>query len=85
MASATLEDGDVKGAVRLLCSDDSLAAENRSTFDKLGRIHPSTPADRRLTLSTINASPLQVSAAIVKTAIQSFTNGSAAGPDGLRP
>ena len=32
MASAKLEDGDVKGAVRLLCSADELAVPDRSTL-----------------------------------------------------
>jgi hypothetical protein len=32
LASAKLEDGDVKGAVRLICSDDGLAAVNDNTL-----------------------------------------------------
>jgi len=118
MASAKLEDGEVKGAVRLLYSDDYLVTENQSKLDELDRlhrcrlrsasssllvvhrtrlttvgdrlfiyIHPLIPADRRLAPSTINTSPLQVSAAAVrvKTATMSYPNRSAAGPDGLRP
>jgi len=84
MASAKLEDGDVKGAVRLLCSDDKLAVADEVTFAELGRLHPSVPTDRRPAPSTV-APPLQVSPAAVIAAIKSFPNGSAAGPDGLRP
>jgi hypothetical protein len=84
MASVKLENGDVKSAVRLLCSDDTLATKDGKTFIELCRLHPPAPADRRQAPSTI-APPLQVSSAAVRTAIQSFPNGSAAGPDGLRP
>ena len=84
IASAKLEDGDVKGAVRLLCSDDRLAVPDAATFAELCQLHPPAPADRRAVPLTV-ASPLQVSPAAVIKAIQSFPNGSAAGPDGLRP
>ena len=84
MASAKLEDGDVKGAVRLLCSDDKLAVPDHSTLAALSRLHPAAPADRRPTPSTV-VPPLQVLPDMVRKAIQSFPNGSAAGPDGLRP
>ena len=40
LASVKFEDGDVKGAVRLLCSDDRLAFPDESTFDDLRRLHP---------------------------------------------
>ncbi|HSN24205.1 MAG TPA: hypothetical protein VLS45_08585, partial [Methylomicrobium sp.] len=84
MAAAKLEDGDVKGAVRLLCSDDRLAVPDDVTFQKLADLHPPTPADRR-PAPTTDTAPLQVSTSAVRAAIQSFPNGSAAGPDGLRP
>ncbi len=84
IASAKLEDGDVKGAVRLLCSDDRLAVPDDTTFAELRQLHPPAPANRRPAPFT-NTSPLQVSPAAVIKAIQSFPNGSAAGPDGLRP
>ncbi len=84
IASAKLEDGDVKGAVRLLCSEDKLAAPDSSTFTELQRLHPPAPGDRRSAPST-DIPPLQVSPAAVRASVQSFPNGSAAGPDGLRP
>ena len=84
IASIKLEDGDVKGAVRLLCSDDRLAIPDDSTFDDLRRLHPAAPVNRRL-VPTTDTPPLQVSPSAVRAAIQSFPNGSAAGPDGLRP
>jgi hypothetical protein len=86
MASVKLEDGDIKGAVRLLCSDDRLAVPQESTFTELCRLHPVAPIDRRPVPST-DTSPLQVTPLAVRAAIQSFPNGSSAGPDadGLRP
>jgi hypothetical protein len=84
MASVELEDGDVKGAVRLLCSDDRLAVPRESTFAELCRLHPVAPFGRRPVPDT-DTSPLQVSPPAVRAAIQSFPNGSSAGPDGLRP
>ena len=84
LASVKLEDGDVKGAVRLLCSDDRLAFPDESTLDDLRRLHPTAPQDRR-PAPTTNTPPLQVSPSAVRAAIQSFPNGSSAGPDGLRP
>ena len=84
LASAKLEDGDVKGAVRLLCSDDGLAAVNENTLSALANLHPPAPADRRAAPTT-DVPPLQVTPAAVRAAVQSFPNGSAAGPDGLRP
>jgi hypothetical protein len=83
MASVKLEDDDVKGAVRLLCSDDRLAVPQESTFVELCRLHPVAPIDRR-PVPSIDTSPLQVSPSAVRAAIQSFPNGSSAGPDGLR-
>ena len=47
LASAKLEDGDVKGAVRLLCSDEKLAVPNETTFSELGRLHQRAPDDQR--------------------------------------
>jgi len=59
-ASVKLEDGDVKGAVRLLCSNDRLAVPDESTFDELRRLHPAAPPDRRPVPTAITPS-LQVS------------------------
>ena len=84
IASTKLEDGDVKDAVRLLCSDDRIAVPNDATLAELSRLHPPTPANRRAAPSS-ETPPLQVLSAAIRAAIQTFPNGSAAGPDGLRP
>jgi hypothetical protein len=59
MAAAKLKDGDAKGAIRLLCSDDRLAIQDAVTFAELSRLHPPAPADRRPAPST-DVPPLRV-------------------------
>jgi len=83
LASVKLEDSDVSGAVRLLCTvmtDWLLRMRLRSSNSA---VCPPQLLDRR-SESTTDALPLQVSPSAVRAAIQSFPNGSAAGPDGLR-
>ena len=83
-AASKLEEGDVRGAIRLLCSMDTIAAPNDESLDKLRHLHPATPSDRRKSPST-TVPPLTVSEGVVKASIMSFPCGSAGGPDGLRP
>ena len=84
MASVELEDVDVKGAVRELCSDDpSRTVPDDTTLTDLSHLHPVAPTDRRHAPST-TMPPLQVLPDTIKSALQSFPNGSAAGQDGLR-
>ena len=84
--SQKLEEGDFKGAVRLACSDDSLADCCDATYSALKEKHPQPRAE-----STIPPPPvvvpnsIAVSEAEVAGAIKSFPCGSAGGPDGLRP
>jgi len=68
----------------LLCSDDRLASPDEITFDELRRLRSAAPSDRRSEPIT-DVQPLQVSPLAVRVSLQSFHNGSAAGPDGLRP
>jgi hypothetical protein len=79
-----MDEGDVKGAIRQLCSTDRLEAPSLSSFRSLTSKHPSAPADRRLPTPGSHA-PLAVTADQVLGAIRSFPAGSAGGPDGLRP
>jgi len=64
--------------------DEGLAASNDATFVELIFLHPRAPVDRRHGPLTV-VPPLQVSPDVIKMAIMSYPNGSAAGPDGLRP
>ena len=86
--SIKLEEGDIKGAVRLASSEDSIAGESNSTIAALVSRHPPShpetvpvppPDDKDL------ADALVVSEQFIRQVIRCFPNGSAGGPDGLRP
>jgi len=70
-AAAKLEDGDVKGAVPILCSDDK---PDTTTLNELSCLHPCAPLDRRPAPSTV-VPPLQVFPVATKKVIHSFPNG----------
>ena len=85
--SMKLEEGDFRGAVRLACSEDSIAASSDATFAALQLKHPPPHPDSSIPpLPQDPVAPtLSVSVDEVTKAIRSFPNGSAGGPDGLRP
>ena len=86
--SEKLEEGDFRGAVRLACSEDSVAEDSEGTISALRAKHPTTHPD-----SIIPPPPdalelegaLSVRERAVAEAIRSFPRGSAGGPDGLKP
>ena len=82
---AEIEDGNLKGAIRLLCSEDNPAPNNESTLTQLQLRHPSAPHDRRDIPPPATFIPLQFSENDVIYAIRPFLAGSACGPDGIRP
>lgn len=81
-----ISEGDIKGAARILFSDDALAPNTPDTLSALHEKHPPSAAD--LTLPdppndldmTLQATPEQV-----YEAVMSFRSGSAGGLDGLSP
>ncbi|KAL0852553.1 hypothetical protein ABMA27_016972 [Loxostege sticticalis] len=83
---AKVYEGDFRGAVRLLVSEDSIAHPGPETVAALQSKHPSPsrslnfppPPDRTY-------SPLTCTVEDVSRALGSFYNGSAAGLDGIRP
>jgi len=85
--SAKLSDGDVKGAVRLLSSEEDQAPRDDMTYNLLTQKHP--PAPDNLSMPTPAddnfAAPVLASEEDVRKALASFRPGSAGGPDGLRP
>ena len=83
-ATAKLEEGDVRGALRVLSSGDTLAPRNEETVARLRALHPSMPPDRRAP-PTPSVAALHATQLDIKAAITSFPQGSAGGPDGLRP
>ena len=82
--SEKMEEGDFKGAVRLTCSEDSIASNSEDTIAALRSKHP--PSHPESTSSEApSTSAMTVNEVDVMQAIQSFPKGSAGGPDGLRP
>ena len=75
--ASKLEDGDFTGAVRLACSDDSLAPFNSVTF---AAKHPEPHCD-----TVIPPPPGPYPLQVEPMSVRSFPNGSAGGPDRLRP
>lgn len=81
-----IADGDVKGAVKILSSTDTLAPHSEFTLNQLKSKHP--PPSQEINLPEPpdeNSQPLVVSEREVYKMIQNFPNGSAAGIDGILP
>ena len=74
----------MRGAVRHLCSDETIAPHDAVTLQRLRAKHPPCPPDRRMPPSPVSA-PMTVSSDDIRQAIKGFTPGSAGGPDALRP
>ena len=74
----------MRGALRVLSSGDTLAPRNEETVARLRALHPSMPPDRRAP-PTASVAALHATQLDIKAAITSFPQGSAGGPDGLRP
>ena len=81
-----LEEGDYRGAVRLTCSEDSIAVLDEETVATLQLKHPPLHPETCLPLApnsfTLDPPLLEEE---VAHAICSFPNGFAGGPDGLCP
>ena len=83
--SMKMEEGDLRGAIRLASSNSSIAAPTEDTFHVLLDKHPPPPSDYSPPPLPIVSAPISVSQAKIARAIKSFPLGSSAGPDGLRP
>ena len=83
--SAKLEDGDIRGAIRLGSSDDSIAPFDDVTAVALRMKHPARAASNTVPPSPSVARCLCLREADIMAAIKLFVPGSAGGPDGLRP
>ena len=85
--TAKLEEGNYKGAIRRLCSEDTFAPISSVTINALKEKHPCAPADRRSIVlpSDHQIVSLQVDSNLVRTAIFKFPQGSTGGLDGLTP
>lgn len=83
--SSKLEEGDIRGAIRLAASDDTLAPFDDVTAEDLRSKHPSRAVSANLPPTPTNDSCLVLQQTNILEAIKSFMPGSASGPDGLRP
>lgn len=84
-----LNDGDVKGAVRLASSTDSVAINNNKTLEVLKELHPySSSISMEVENSMVNEesqTTLTLDPTSVMQGIKAFPPGSSAGMSGLRP
>ena len=77
-------DGDVRGAVRLLCSSEQGVQPDTHSYGLMQKKHPTRPPDRRKPPTVLALPPLVTSEDVLR-AIKSFPLGSSGGIDGLRP
>ena len=54
MVSSKIEEGNLKGAVRMLCSDEKLAEVNDYTYNELCRKHPQSSTTMNASTSSNN-------------------------------
>lgn len=80
-----LSDGNVRGAAKLLFSDDSLATDSAETFSALCSKHPAVSLSTQLPTPPSSETPLHIDEEATLQAIRSFPNGSAGGLDGITP
>ena len=88
--SVKLSMGDVRGAVNLVSSQESILPPTKDTKLKLQSKHPKRNVHGEpLPIPTpdlnLNLNQFKVSKADVKWAIAAFKKGASGGPDGLRP
>ena len=84
--ASKLTDGDIRGALRTLTSDDSYAPPADDVINKMQEKHPKPPVDLRdIPPPDDSQAPLVASEADVMKAINSFPPSSSAGLDGIRP
>jgi len=88
LITSKIEDGNLRGAIRIITSLDSPASNTNETFEALKSKHPEAPDSRQSSVNPFEDDkfkPLVLSTADIMKAISSFPSGSAGGPDGLIP
>lgn len=76
---------DIRGAIKLLVSNDSLEKEDENTFKKLKEKHPSPSRPLKFPNPPNETNTITVEKDSVLESINTFANGSASGIDGIRP
>ena len=79
-----IDEGDIRGSVRLLTSDCGIAGNDETTLKLLQEKQLPAPSDRRL-FPDANCDPLSLTVDDIRKGVMSFQPGSAAGITGLRP
>ena len=82
--ASKLEDGNLRAAIRILCSDDAPLPISDDSFQQLQSKHP-TASPFADDLVDVSLPSLSVDEQEVRQAAMSFPAGSSGGPDGLRP
>ena len=83
-----IEEGNLRGAIRLMCSKDVIADNSDETFAALQAKHPQPYSDSVIPpLNNLSESVVDLLVPVqrIAFAIRSFPCGSAGGPDGLTP
>ena len=80
-----LEDGNIRAAVRIICSDEKPAGINDATLHALHQRHPPAAANRTAVPDPAAYDAVLVTKQDVCATVRSFPAGSAASPDGIRP
>jgi len=84
--SMKLEEGNYKGAVRLISSEDSPESPSPSGILRLRDLHPGMPLDRgQVDQPGPTIATAIFSSELTLKAVKSFPPGSSGGPDGLSP
>ena len=84
LIASKIDDGDVRAALHIATSSDSVAPVSEEVLASLVSKHPEGPPIPLPHLPEVIAPPANVSVAEVKAGISSFSNGSAGGIDGIR-
>ncbi|CAL8107905.1 unnamed protein product [Orchesella dallaii] len=83
-----ISQGNVRGAIRLMSSEDKLASNNATTLQSLEEKHPN-PSNQFVPPHPLDENDITQSLVVntenVRKAIASFQNGSSGGVDGLSP
>ena len=73
--TSKIEDGNLRAAIRLICSDDAVAPHNAETLAALESKHPKAPPDRELPARPNDTVAFQVTCDDVRDAIRSVPSG----------
>ena len=85
LVSAKIEEGYMKGAIRLASSAETMAPNDKATLLLFLSKHPVSPANTRLSPFQASDAITHISPGEIRKAIEYFSTASAGGPAGLRP